>query len=143
MEIMFRIILLIMICVACNQSVPPVKVTNLKCEYKSNPLGVDIQKPRFGWISESEQRGVTQAAYQILVSSTLQNLTDNKPDLWDSQKVASDKSGQIAYEGKALESNRKYFWKVRIWDQNGGIHVSEPTFWTTGLLHDEIGRAHV
>ena len=141
MKIMFRIILLIMVCGACNQSVPPVNVTNLKCEYKTNPLGVDIPKPRFGWISESEQRGVTQAAYQILVSSTLQNLTDNKPDLWDSQKVASDKSGQIAYEGKALESNRKYFWKVRIWDQNGGIHVSEPTFWTTGLFHDGDWKA--
>ncbi len=134
------ILLLLLIACSCTENLQ-VRVTNLKCEYKKNPLGIDILKPRFSWISESDQRNVNQAAYQIFVSSSLQKLDENAPDLWDSQKTVSDKSGQIIYQGKTLESNHKYFWKVKIWDQNGGTHTSEPSFLTTGLLHDSDWKA--
>ena len=140
MKTIFRMIILLLLNNACSESLQ-VKVTNLKCEYKVNPLGVDIEKPRFSWISESVHRGVSQTAYQILVASELKKLDENTPDLWDSQMVSSDKSSQIAYEGKPFESNHKYFWKVKTWDQNGGTHISDATFWTTGLLHDSDWKA--
>ena len=48
-----------------------INIKNLKCEYKRNPIGVDIEKPRFSWNMESNKRGINQTAYQILVASNL------------------------------------------------------------------------
>jgi len=47
----------------------------LRCEYRENPLGIDVEKPRLSWVSEargtraeirdpkSEVRGQMQTAY--------------------------------------------------------------------------------
>ncbi len=117
------------------------KVSNLRCEDKVNPLGVDIINPRFSWILESEQRGVKQTAYQIFVASSSENLNLDKADIWNSGKVFSDKSIQIYYNGKSLNSNKKYFWKVKVWDQDGKPHNSKIAFWTTGLFKESDWRA--
>jgi len=116
-------------------------IKNLRCEYKINPLGVDIENPRLSWVLESNQRGVKQIAYQIFVASSLKILDNNSADIWDSKKVVSDKSIQIYYEGKPLESNKKYFWKVKIWDQDNKTHTSDAAFWTTGLFNDSDWKA--
>ena len=45
----------------------------LRCEYRVNPLGVDVPAPRLSWImvsGEADRRGVRQTAYRILVAST-------------------------------------------------------------------------
>ena len=134
MRALYKILILVVFAGGCSTRTQ-VKVTNLKCENKVNPLGIDVEKPRFSWISESDQHGVSQSAYQIMVASSWKNLEENSADVWESPKVSSDKSIQIGYEGKPLESNRKYFWKVKIWDQAGQPHSSEPAFWSSGLLH--------
>lgn len=48
-----------------------VKVDELLCEYRKNPLGIDNTNPRLSWkITEfNNTRGQKQTAYQILVSS--------------------------------------------------------------------------
>ena len=43
------------------------EVINLRCEYKDNPIGIDVTKPRISWIIQSEDRNVMQAAYQVQV----------------------------------------------------------------------------
>ncbi|MEN8191631.1 MAG: family 78 glycoside hydrolase catalytic domain [Bacteroidota bacterium] len=111
-------------------------VTNLRCEYKENPLGVDIENPRFSWIINSDQRAVKQSTYRVLVSSSMENCKKEVGDIWDSKKVESDKSIQIYYGGKSLQSNRKYFWKVIVWDQDNNSSTSESSYWTTGLLNE-------
>jgi alpha-L-rhamnosidase len=70
-------------------------VTNLRCEYRSNPLGVDVAQPRLGWTLESSRRGETQTAYQVLVASSQALLDQNKGDLWDSGQVSSTALNQI------------------------------------------------
>jgi len=140
MKALFKILFLSFLFFSCSEKVQ-VRVTNLKCEYKVNPLGVDIAKPRFSWNSESTKRGVSQSAYQVLVASSLQNLEENRTDVWDSKKVSSDQSIQIAYDGKPLISNQKYFWKVKVWDQNSDLHESTPAFWTTGLMNPSDWKA--
>ncbi len=94
----------------------PQAPVNLKCEYLTNPLGIDVQQPRFFWVLEHSGRGQAQSGYQILVSS---HSSCDRGDLWDSGKVASPESSQIVYQGKALASDRSYFWKVRTWDKDG------------------------
>jgi len=39
-------------------------------------------------------------------------------DKWDSGKVKSDNSVEVAYEGRGLASGENAYWKVRIWDAN-------------------------
>ncbi len=117
------------------------QVVNLRCEYKVNPLGVDIENPRFSWILKSKQRGAKQIAYQIFIASSFEKLNNNQADIWDSKKVISNKSIQIYYNGKPLKSNKKYFWKVKIWDQTNNTYMSKIAYWTTGLLNDSDWKA--
>jgi phosphohistidine phosphatase SixA len=44
-------------------------VTNLRCEYRSNPLGIDVLAPRLSWVLVSDRRGARQTAYQIQAAS--------------------------------------------------------------------------
>jgi alpha-L-rhamnosidase len=113
----------------------PLGVEQLRCEYLKDPLGVDAAQPRLSWIVDSDQRGQCQTAYQVLVASLPQRLTRDEGDLWDSGKVASDETAQIAYAGKPLASRQACFWKVRAWDRDGKpTPWSEPARWEMGLL---------
>jgi alpha-L-rhamnosidase len=140
MKTILKLLIFLLLFSGCSEK-SQVNVVNLRCEYKVNPVGIDIEKPRFSWNLESEQRGISQTQYQVLVASSLENLNGNIADVWDSGNVPSDKSIQIEYEGKPLESNMKYYWKVKVWDREGEIHESEPAFWTTGLMHESEWQA--
>ena len=119
-------------------------VANLRCEYRENPLGIDVPRPRLSWVIEdrgqkSENRGQRQTAYQVLVATTPELLAKDQGDLWDSGKVASDQSIQVEYAGKTLESREICHWKVRVWVADSGFRVrgsewSLSAVWTMGLL---------
>lgn len=109
-------------------------VARLRCEYLSDPTGIDSVNPRLSWIITSDQRDVHQTAYQILVASSPQLLDQDKGDLWDTGKVLSDQTAQIAYQGHALNSRECCYWKVRIWDQDGRSASSAVGRWDMGLL---------
>jgi len=112
-----------------------VAVKELRCEYRVNPLGVDVVKPRLSWIMESNQRGQMQRAYQILVADSKEDLRRDKGKLWNSDKVKSGQSNQVAYKGQPLKSRMRCYWKVRVWDKDGRVSAwSEPATWTVGLL---------
>lgn len=89
------------------------------CEYNENPINLDVKKPRFSWQLISEEYGQSQTAYQILVSSNEECLRDDMGDMWDSGKIKSSQNTNIIYEGKELESDRRYYWKVKVWDKQG------------------------
>jgi len=109
--------------------------TNLRCEYLTNPLGIDVTQPRFAWVLEDSERGQTQSAYQVLVATSADELSHDQGDAWSSGRVASDNSTQVAYAGKALESGRRYYWKVRAWDKGGAASAySQPAWFEMGLL---------
>jgi alpha-L-rhamnosidase len=113
------------------------KAADLRCEYGRNPMAVGETEPRLSWVVETgeSQRGIMQAAYQVMVASQPELLKQGQGDLWDSGKVGSDQSIQVAYAGKALGSGQACYWKVRLWDQNGTASAwSAPAQWTMGLL---------
>ena len=119
-----------------------VTVKKLRCEYRVNPLGIDVVKPRLCWILESNQRGQMQSAYQVLVASSEERLKRNKGDLWNSGKVKSDQSIHIAYKGKELTSRMRCYWKVRVWDKDDKVSAwSGPALWTMGLLQAKDRQA--
>ena len=109
--------------------------TNLRCEYAVNPIGADVLHPRFSWVLNHSERGRLQSAYRILVSSTMENSDNETGNFWDSGKVESDKSVNVEYRGKSLESKACYYWKVRWWDNAGQeSYFSEVANFEMGLL---------
>jgi alpha-L-rhamnosidase len=128
--------IVIMVSVA---SATPVR---LRCEYLKNPLGIDGTAPHLSWQSNSTERNWRQVAYEVLVASSDENLRAGKADIWDSGRVDSTESVGIVYRGPALESRKRYYWKVRVW--NAGEQISESAeeaWWETGLLHPTDWKA--
>ncbi|MCC6485856.1 MAG: family 78 glycoside hydrolase catalytic domain [Candidatus Hydrogenedentes bacterium] len=111
------------------------KVTDLRCEYLSDPLGIDVVNPRLSWVLDTSKHGARQTAYQVLVADDESLLKADQGNVWDSGRVESDQSVQVVYGGKPLESRARCFWKVRVWDESGQASPwSAPAFWTMGLL---------
>lgn len=114
-------------------AIPP--PAHLRCEYLVNPLGVDTPHPRFFWWIDQDARGAHQSAYQLLVASNPELLARDQGDQWDSGKIQSADTIQIAYAGKPLESGKDYYWKVRSWDgENHPSPYSAVASFSMGLL---------
>lgn len=114
-----------------------ISVTALKTEGMTNPLGIDALKPRFSWKTEAtSKQNMLQKAYQILVASSAEKLAQNEADVWNSGKVSSDAQLWIPFAGKALISNGKYFWKVKVWTNKGETEWSKTAFWSMGLFEE-------
>jgi alpha-L-rhamnosidase len=109
-------------------------IGRVRVEYRTNPIGIDVAKPRFDWVLASERRGEKQTAYQILVAASADALAADRGDLWDSGKVASDQTAQVVYGGKALATRQRAWWKVRAWDRDDVASAwSAAAFWELGL----------
>jgi alpha-L-rhamnosidase len=106
-------------------------VQNLLTENKTNPIGIDINSPRFSWELKNEARNTVQTAYEIKL------MAPTKSDNWSSGKINTHQSVQIPYTGPALQSNSKYQWQVRVWDQSNQPSAwSMPVNFQMGLLQE-------
>ena len=113
-------------------------VKYLTCEYILNPLGIDKSRPLLGWQIQSTQNGMHQTAYQVLVASSSQLLNKNSGDIWNSGKIISSQSQNIFYSGPRLQSGKYYYWKVKVWDEEGKPAAwSKSAYWSVGLLKKE------
>ena len=119
-----------------------IKVTDLRCEYQTHPIGLDETQPRLSWKLQSTERGQKQTAYRVLVASSQENLGKDLGDLWDSGKLDSDQSTHVIYQGKSLQSRMHCYWKVRVWDKGGKpTPWAEAAEWSMGLLQPEDWKA--
>jgi alpha-L-rhamnosidase len=109
-------------------------ISHLTCEYRTNPLGIDVRQPRLSWQLQSDQRGAHQTAYQILVAPAETSLDGSAGLLWDSGKIESDQSIHVPYNGPSLASGQRVYWKVRVWDEVGREVESSSGWWEMGLL---------
>jgi alpha-L-rhamnosidase len=108
---------------------------DLRCEYRVNPLGIDVTTPRLTWVLDATAAGQHQTAYQVLVADTAEALAQDTGNLWDSGKVDSSETVLIPYAGQPLTSRMQCFWKVRVWDKDGQpSEWSETAHWSMGLL---------
>ena len=118
---------------------------NVRCEYLTNPQGVDVPQPRLNWALQPRDpaaRGLHQSAYQIVVATSPAALEKDTGDIWDSGKVLSNETIGIAFGGRALQSRDVCYWKVRVWDKDDRVSDwSEAGRWTMGLLRPEDWRA--
>ncbi|GGA87475.1 alfa-L-rhamnosidase [Puia dinghuensis] len=108
-----------------------VSVSHLLTENLPNPISIDNKTPRLSWQLSSPDRSELQTAYEIQVSDR----PGGKPSAWNSGKVASEQSVWVTYGGTALQAGKKYFWRVRVWDNKGRESGwSKPASWQMGLL---------
>ncbi|MEQ1796461.1 MAG: alpha-L-rhamnosidase N-terminal domain-containing protein, partial [Lacibacter sp.] len=123
-------------------SVPAqVKLDHLRTENLTNPIGLDVLQPYFSWQLVSDQRNVMQSAYEIRVGTVPAALVKGE-GIWKSGKINSDQSIHVPYKGAALQSVKKYYWQVRVWDNNGKASAwSAMAFWQMGLLQSTDWKA--
>ena len=110
---------------------------HLRCEWVTNPLGIDVVSPHLSWQNDSAERNWMQSAYQVVVS-TNPDLTNGSALVWDSGRVNSPDSVGIVYGGKKLAPRTRYYWTVRVWDAKGQSSQASPkAWWETSLLNED------
>ncbi len=117
-------------------------VTGLTCEYLSNPLGIDVPYPRLTWQIQSAESNFRQTAYEIRVADSPELFKTNSRLVWNSGKVMSDQSVNVEYKGPRLQSKKRYYWQVRLWDSHSKASArSETAWWETALLDPSLWKA--
>ena len=106
-----------------------VELANLRVENLTEPLGLDTSEPRFSWQITSDRQDVRQTAYQIVVS-------DDKGEVWNTGKVASDEQLWIRYGGKALKSGTFCSWRVKVFTNKGETEWTDGGRFSIGLLNE-------
>ena len=123
-----------------------VTITDLRCEYLKDPVGIDVSQPRLSWrlaAVDPQARGQRQTAFQVLVAGAKDLLDKDQADLWDSGMPSLEQSVHVVYTGRPLGPGTECFWKVRVKDENGVLSAwSQPARWTMGLLEksDWMGK---
>jgi len=84
------------------------QVIELRCEYKRNPLGIEVKRPRISWKLKSEARSIVQSAYEIEVAES----ADFDSAIWGSGKIQSEQSlhvelGDLEVASQALSLPRQ------------------------------------
>lgn len=135
---MTRIItfLLLWVAVEGEAAIYPVAMT---CEYLSHPLGIDVPNPRLAWQLTATQRNQHQLAYEIEVSADSIFIAP----VWKPGKIISSQSVHIVYQGRALNPFTRYYWRVRVYDQNNEVSKWSETAWfETAMLNAVDWQAH-
>ncbi len=140
-QTIFFLLPLTLILVSFRSPADGVEPGYLRCELLVDPHGIDVQRPELSWEIASRSRAVEQTAYQILVASSAARLAAGEGDVWNSGKVASDKSVHVPYAGKKLNSRMECYWKVKVWTSKAESDWSKPAFWSMGLLNTTDWKA--
>ena len=109
----------------------------LRCEHRENPIGIDLSTPRLSWEVTSSARGVVQSAYQIVAGEDSAAVAKGEGAVWDTGRVSSDQTIDIAYAGQALRPHQRVYWSVRVWDSAGkASDWATPAQFTAGFVGD-------
>ena len=118
----------------------PVRVAEVLCDGRRDPVGVDPGGVRFSWVMESDARGQAQGAYRLEVASSREALLAGRADIWDSGRVAGTRQPARALRRtRPSRPARAYFWRVRVEDAAGRLtDWSAPARFVTALA-DAVG----
>jgi len=118
------------------------EILQLKTDYQTTPLGFDNPEPSFSWILQSSERGMLQTAFEILVSDDQNKLDAGIGNFWQPGKTSGNHTFGIRYVGKSLQSFTRYFWKVRVWNQQDKVSEwSRPSWFETSMMKPSDWKA--
>lgn len=140
MKKLLKYFVMVLVCFL-NLHANDLSVRRLTCVDLENPLGLD-ESPLFSWMLSSATRGQAQSAYQLQIASSPAKLANETADIFDSQRFVSDQSVYVQADLPTLLSEKRYYWRVRVWDKEGNISEwSEPAWFEMGLLNPSDWRA--
>jgi alpha-L-rhamnosidase len=117
-----------------RNGLPDLTPVQLRCNNLENPSGTE-GSPVFNWMFASSARGAAQTAYQIILDPDPINLKSEIDCYWNSGKISSSQSAWIRYSGPGLNPGTRYYWKVKLWDNNDNPSGwSQAAFFITGLF---------
>lgn len=123
-----------MLNLACSTTGENITITNIRCEYLTQPIGIDTQSPRFTWKYGKTTYNFIQKAYQIRVASTMQLLEEGNADVWVSDKI-TDNFPRAKYTGTTpLLPHVRYYWNVTVWDNKGNSIISPASWFEMGKI---------
>ena len=106
-------------------------VDNLRVQSLRNPSGVDLTALQFTWQLHSDERGVVQNSYQLVLASD----ADGESVIYDTGVVQSPQSVGVTLSALPLKPATRYYWKVTVADNKGETATStETAYFETGLL---------
>jgi hypothetical protein len=121
----------------CTGDASLLRVDQLKCNNLENPAGTG-PIPVLSFVAASSSRGAAQTAYQVILSNSEKDLTYPAKCMWNTGKVSSPESVSIQYSGPPLAPATRYYWKVRLWDnQDKPSEWSKAAFFITGLYGEK------
>ncbi|MCW0481855.1 alpha-L-rhamnosidase [Gaoshiqia sediminis] len=93
---------------------------------------LDANQLRFSWKLTSDFGGTSQSAWQIVVGDSSEGAQNG--NVWNSGKVESAQSLLVSYAGPELKSATRYYWRVKVWDEQGNeSEWSKLSAFQTGL----------
>lgn len=114
----------------------PLKPASLSCEYIINPLGINTAQPRFAWTCISKEKNKMQSAYELIVSDNLKDINAHNGNMLSTGKVMSTRTTGVEYAGKPIKSFTKYYWSIKLYDENGvASSWSLPAWFETAMLN--------
>lgn len=106
------------------------KITNLKTNRITNPFGFHLGKPSLSYIT-CDTTASKQISAQIQVSLDI-NFTDIVFDSGISEDIDS-----LAFELTIeLKPRTRYYWKLKVWADNGETATSEPAWFETAKMEE-------
>ncbi|WP_329129477.1 family 78 glycoside hydrolase catalytic domain [Streptomyces sp. NBC_01476] len=114
----------------------PLAPAQLRADGQASDVLLDRTRPTFAWTVRDTGRAEAQTAYEIRVQPRPAGRDDHRAAGWDSGRVRSANSTDVAYAGPALVSDHTYTWSVRTWNKQGKASPwSAPASFDTGLLN--------
>ncbi|MGK7396674.1 MAG: alpha-L-rhamnosidase C-terminal domain-containing protein [Candidatus Cyclobacteriaceae bacterium M3_2C_046] len=128
---LFQILLGGFLWISCQPELPAPKGLMVELLRAPGQAVITDPEPEFSWIFPAS--GIRQQAYEIRVASHVDLLSQDNPDVWQSPRLETAQSANVAYSGPALQPNSSYWWQVRVWDEAGtSSQFSQPQQFHTG-----------
>ena len=102
------------------------KLKDFTIEYLDNPMGIDVERPRFSWKLASDKKDIVQKTYHIVVKN-------KEKEVWNSGVIESEQSICVKYDGEALEARTIYDVLVEACDNQQESATASGSF-ETGLM---------
>lgn len=109
------------------------KITHLRTNHMTNPLGFELDRLTLSWITESgNSQSVSQAAAQVVIA-----IDEEFNDiLFDSGKLQEIDS--LGYNPEIeMKARTRYYWRVKVWGDAGDEATSDTAWFETAKM-DEL-----
>ncbi len=124
-----------------TQNNNPNEPTSLQTNSQTNPQNITNLQPTFSAIFSDPDSTEKSSHYQIQLNTT----TDfTGTVLWDTGKTAftepvnnGDRTPQIQYNGSPLSFGTRYYWRIKLWDNNPTVQGESP--WSQTAEFTTIG----